>query len=94
MLSVLAEFLNFTTMLSLFAKSPKWVDMYTDERVFAVWIFVEATVVVSTVAVNIVYVIIRSCFREAVVLEFDGKVGEVEEETPDYNRDFLSSENN
>ena len=70
MLSVLAEFLNFTTMLSLFATSPPWDDMYPSERIFTAWLFVEATVVVSTVAVNIVYVIIRSCIREAIQIEF------------------------
>ena len=93
MLSVLAEILNFTTMLSLFAKSPDWDEMYKEERIFTVWLFVEALVVISTVAVNIVYVMVRSCAREAIEVGFEVEPLD-QDSTPDYNKDFLSSTNN
>ena len=57
------------------------------------WLFVEALVVVSTVVVNIVYVMVRSVSREAIEIEFDPS-GLDQDISPDYNKDFLSSEGN
>ena len=90
MVAVLAEVLNFTTMLSIFAKSPIWDDLNSEERLFEVWVFIEALVVVSTVGVNIIYVAGRSCQRESVQVDFEDH----EHSSRDFNKDFLNSENN
>ena len=86
MAAVLAEVLNFTTMLSLFAKSPTWDEMTDTERVFEVWIFIEALVICSTVAVNVIFIFIRSLHR------VENELSLTDEE--DVNQDFLNNENN
>ena len=91
MVAVLAEVLNFVTMLSLFAKSPVWSEMDDQERLFEVWLFVEALVIMCTVAVNVLYVFIRSFQRETINIEAEP---DREDTQPDYNKDFLNSENN
>ena len=90
MIAVVAEFLNFTTMLSLFAKSDNWASMDENEQMFKIWLLVEAVVVIVTVASNVLYVIVRSCQKVATKADFDDD----DEENPDYNKDFLSSETN
>ena len=91
MVAVLAEVLNFVTMLSLFANSPIWSALSNQERVFEVWLFVEALVIMCTVAANVLYVLIRSFQRETINIEAEPARADTK---PDYNKDFLSSENN
>ena len=74
MCAVLAEVLNFVTMLSLFAEAPMWSDMTSEERLFEIWLFVEALVIMGTVLVNVIYVFIRSFYREGVDLSLEGDV--------------------
>ena len=61
MIAVLAEILNFTTMLTIFANSKEWDDMTDQEKKFCIWILVEAIMVITTVFANMLFVMIRSC---------------------------------
>ena len=61
MIAVLAQILNFTTMLTIFANSKEWDDMNDQEKKFCIWIMVEAIMVITTVIANMLFVMIRSC---------------------------------
>ena len=79
-------------MLSLFANSPVWSELDEEGQIFKVWLLIESIVVITTVAANILYVIVRSFGREASSVEID----DVNDDTPeskDYNKDYLNSEN-
>jgi len=86
MVAVLAEVLNFTTMLSLFANSPLFINMNDEERTFEVWIFIEALVIVSTVLTNVLFLMVRSVRRNQFDISLDPY--------SDNQKDFLSAEEN
>ena len=71
MVACLAQVLNFTTMLNLFANSPTWNNMTDEERIFEVWIFIEALNIMSTVACNVAFILFRSVFKNQLDFDFD-----------------------
>ena len=56
-------------MLSLFAKSPTWDEINNQERLFEVWLLVEALVIMCTVCVNVLYVFLRAFFRGSIDID-------------------------
>ena len=85
MVACLAQVLNFTTMLNLFANSPTWYDMTDEERVFEVWIFIEALNIMSTVGCNVLFILYKSIAPTALDIGIAEKDNQV---------DFLSTEDN
>ena len=75
MVSVLAEILNFTTMLTLLVQNEEigieWEEMTTEEQTFTIWIIIEALVFLMTVATNVGYVLLRSFIPDNVTLDMD-----------------------
>ena len=70
MIACLAQVLNFTTMLNLFANSPTWHNMTDEERIFEVWIFIEALNIMSTVGCNVAFILYRSLFANTIDISF------------------------
>ena len=93
MVAVLAQILNFTTMLTIFANAPICYDKMDDkEKQFELWILIEAIVVITTVLANIFFIMVRSCRKVQVDLSLD----QVEDVNvpKDFRKDFLASEEN
>ena len=86
MVAVLAEILNFTTMLTLLSEDASetlpWAEMTVEQKTFKIWIIIEVLIFIMTVISNVLYVFFRACCGKSVSIE-------IPSEHEDNCQDFL-----
>ena len=91
MVAVLAEILNFTTMLTLLAEdgsySLPWAEMTVSEKTFKLWIIIESLIFIMTVFTNVLYVLVRGCCRSSISIDLPS-------DHQDIGQDFLHAVEN
>jgi len=81
-LSAFLQIFNFTLVAQMWVLTDKDEELSESQQKFDFWIFAEACLIISTLCANIIFLLIRSCFKNHLVFEV---------EPPNMQKDFIET---